>query len=237
MLMVKVGSIINYEDLKAKVQSHFSQQKKFTKTHLALHNIKQKEGESTKAFITRLRTRSLMEFLSTNLPATYKGLREKTYTWIKAREVATNRTLNDHRESIDKFKKNSSCDNNKGKKNRDMLSSYRGSNHGLLSNMSKSPREILETKKVVKTFEQPPCLRRSRLPHDMSKYFHFHEDHRHDINQCWELRHQIEEAVRLGQLAYLVKGIKREMRKSRTLSWVNGRKQTKIKRLSKPLST
>ncbi|GKB81335.1 reverse transcriptase domain-containing protein [Tanacetum coccineum] len=48
----KVGSIVNYEDLKAKFQSHFSQQKKFTKTHLAVHNIKQRKGENTKAFVT-----------------------------------------------------------------------------------------------------------------------------------------------------------------------------------------
>ncbi|GJV93285.1 hypothetical protein Tco_1541098 [Tanacetum coccineum] len=39
----KTGSILNYEDLKAKFRSYFSQQKKFTKTHLVVHNIKQKE--------------------------------------------------------------------------------------------------------------------------------------------------------------------------------------------------
>ncbi|GJT75922.1 reverse transcriptase domain-containing protein [Tanacetum coccineum] len=49
----KTGSILNYEDLKAKFRSHFSQQKKFTKTHLIVHNIKQKEGESARAFVTR----------------------------------------------------------------------------------------------------------------------------------------------------------------------------------------
>ncbi|GKC80728.1 putative reverse transcriptase domain-containing protein, partial [Tanacetum coccineum] len=102
----KIGSILNYEDLKAKFQLHFNQQKKFTKTHLAVHNIKQREGESTRAFITRytndtlqilglheeqqisgfvhrLRTRSLVEHLSTDLPSTYKGLMEKTYTWVE----------------------------------------------------------------------------------------------------------------------------------------------------------
>ncbi|GKF63544.1 hypothetical protein Tco_0186992 [Tanacetum coccineum] len=73
------------------------------KTHLAVHNIKQREGESTRAFVTRytddtlqilglheeqrisgfvhgLKTRSLMKFLSTDLPTTYKVLMEKTYT-------------------------------------------------------------------------------------------------------------------------------------------------------------
>ncbi|GJR65756.1 hypothetical protein Tco_0011821 [Tanacetum coccineum] len=133
----RVDSILNYKDLKVKFQSHFSQQKKFTKTHLAVHNIKQREGESTRAFVTMytdvtlqilglheehrisglvhgLKTRSLVEFPTTNLPTTYKGLMEKTYTWIEARDVATNETPNDHREGVDGFKKNSSWDNNKG---------------------------------------------------------------------------------------------------------------------------
>ncbi|GJY32309.1 reverse transcriptase domain-containing protein [Tanacetum coccineum] len=121
----KAGSILSYEDLKANIWSHFSHQKKFTKTHIAVHNIKQREGESTRAFVTRytddtlqilgshedqrifrfvhgLRTRKLVKFLSTDLPTTYKGLMEKTYTWIEAREVATNGAPNDQREGFDR---------------------------------------------------------------------------------------------------------------------------------------
>ncbi|GKC67669.1 hypothetical protein Tco_1100267 [Tanacetum coccineum] len=52
-LLTKAGSMLNYEDLKAKFRSHFSQQKKFTKTDLAVHNIKQRKGESTMAFAAR----------------------------------------------------------------------------------------------------------------------------------------------------------------------------------------
>nr|GEY15027.1 hypothetical protein [Tanacetum cinerariifolium] len=89
------------------------QQKKFTKTHLAVHNIKKREGESTQTFIIRfiddtlqilglheekrflsfihgLRTRSLVKHLSTDLSSTYKGLMEKTYTWVEARESPQN---------------------------------------------------------------------------------------------------------------------------------------------------
>nr|GEV58541.1 hypothetical protein [Tanacetum cinerariifolium] len=106
-------------------------------------------------------TRSLVEFLFTDLLTTYKGLMKKTYSWIKAREVSTNGTPNDHRESFDRFKKNSSWDNNKGKKNKDRFSP----NH-----------------------------------------------HGDDTNDCWILRHQIKEAMKLGQLAHLVKGIKRSLR-------------------------
>ncbi|GJR27521.1 reverse transcriptase domain-containing protein [Tanacetum coccineum] len=185
----KTGSILNYEDLKAKFWSHFSQQKKFTKTHLAVHNIKQREGESTRAFVTRytddtlqvlglheeqrisgfihgLRTRSLVKQLSIDLPSTYKG--------------------------------------------RDWFSPYQGPNHGLLSNLSKSPKEILATEKAAKSFEQPPRMFGSRQSQDMYKYFHFHEDHGHDTNDYRQLRYQIEEAVKSGQLFHLVKGIKKE---------------------------
>ncbi|GJY23656.1 hypothetical protein Tco_0397314 [Tanacetum coccineum] len=95
-----------------------------------------------------------------HLPTTYKGLMEKTYTWIKAKEVATKGASSDHKEGFD------------------------------------SPREILTKKKVAKAFEQPPRMVGSRRSRDMSKYCHFHEDHRHETNQCRELRHQIEEAKR-----------------------------------------
>ncbi|GJX79192.1 hypothetical protein Tco_0327341 [Tanacetum coccineum] len=212
-------SIVNYEDLKAKFRSHFRHQKKFMKTHLAVHNIKQRDEESTKAFITRytndtlqilglheeqcissfvhgLKTRSLVEFLSTDLPTTYKGLMEKTYTWIEAKEVATNGALSGHKEGFDKFNKGFSWDNSKGrKKNKDRFSLYKGSNNGLLANLSKSPREILATKKVDRAFKQPPRMVRNIQSRDMSKYCHFHEDHGHETNQCRELRHQIEEAI------------------------------------------
>ncbi|GJY24925.1 reverse transcriptase domain-containing protein [Tanacetum coccineum] len=166
-----IRSIVNYEDLKTNFRLYFSQQNKLTKTHLAVHNIKQRDGESTRAFVTRytndtlqilglheeqhifgfihgLKTRSFVEFLSTNLHATYKGLMEKTYTWIEAKKVAINGAPGDHKEGFDRFNKEFSWDNNKGKKkNRDRFFPYN--------------------------------------------------------------RHQIEEAVKSGQLAHLVKGIKK----------------------------
>ncbi|GKE89142.1 hypothetical protein Tco_1566617 [Tanacetum coccineum] len=84
---------------------------------------------------------------------------EKTCTWIEAKEVATNRLPNDHKEGSIKFSKGFSWDNNKGrKKNRDMLSPYKGFNHRLLENLVRSPREILETKEAAKDFEQPPRM-------------------------------------------------------------------------------
>ncbi|GJT68976.1 reverse transcriptase domain-containing protein [Tanacetum coccineum] len=220
------------------------QQKKFTKTYLAVHTIKQKEGKSTRAFITRytddtlqilglheeqrisgfvhgLRTRSLVKHLSTDLSSTYKGLMEKTYTWIEAKEVTTNGTPNDRKENFERSR-NSSWDNNRGQKGKDRLSPYRGPNHRLLSNLSKSPREILATEKEARSFEQPPRMFGSRRSRDMSKYCHFYEHHGHDTNDCRQLRNQIEEAVKSGQLSHLVKGITKERDESYTKNKVEG---------------
>ncbi|GJQ97636.1 reverse transcriptase domain-containing protein [Tanacetum coccineum] len=139
------------------------------------------EEQCISGFVHGLRTRSLVEYLSIDLPTTYKGLMEKTYTWIEVREVATNGTPNDRRENFERSKK-SSWDNNREQKDRDRFSPYRGPNHGLLFNLYKSPREILATEKATRSFEQPPRMFGSRRSRDMSKYFHFHEDFGHDTN-------------------------------------------------------
>ncbi|GJZ03069.1 reverse transcriptase domain-containing protein [Tanacetum coccineum] len=58
----------------------------------------------------------------------------------------------------------------------------------------------------------------------MSKYCHFHEDRGYDTNNCHQLRSQIEEAVKSGQLSYLVKGIKKERAKASENQRVEGKK-------------
>ncbi|GKA71942.1 reverse transcriptase domain-containing protein [Tanacetum coccineum] len=92
-----------------------------------------------------------------DLPSTYKGLMEKTYTWIKAREVATNGASSDRKDSFKRSKK-SSWDNIIGQKNKDRFSPYRGPNHGLLPSLSKSLKEILATEKAARSFEPPPKM-------------------------------------------------------------------------------
>nr|GEU81365.1 hypothetical protein [Tanacetum cinerariifolium] len=109
-------------------------------------------------------------------------------------------------------------------KGRDRFSPCRGPNHGLLSNLSKSPREILATEKAARSFEYPPRMFGSRRSRDMSKYCYFHEDYRDDTNDCRQLRNQIKEAVKSGQLSHLVKGIKKEKVKASKNELTEGKK-------------
>ncbi|GKF90647.1 hypothetical protein Tco_0274348 [Tanacetum coccineum] len=77
------------------------------------------ECESVRAFATR----NLIEHLSTDLLSTYKGLMKKSYTWIEAREVATNGAPNDLRDNFKRSRK-PSWDNGRGHRSRDRLSPY-----------------------------------------------------------------------------------------------------------------
>ncbi|GJX03612.1 reverse transcriptase domain-containing protein [Tanacetum coccineum] len=141
------------------------------------------EEQRISSFVHGLRTRSLVERLSTDLPSTYKGLIEKTYICI-------------------------------GQNDRGRFSPYKGQKRKLLSSLVKSPREILATEKVAKTFEQPPRLLRANWSKDKTRYCHFHEDYGHETDQCRELKHRIEEAVKSGQLTHLVKGVKKKKEKT-----------------------
>ena len=195
-----------------------------------MHNIKQKETESTRNFVSRytdktlqilglheeqrisgfvhgLRNRNLVEFLSTDLPETYKGLMEKTYTWIEAKEVSTNGAPMEN----NKGAKPSSWEGPKNKhKSHNRFTPYnKGPNHGLLENLTKSPREILATEKAAKAFEPPPRMVGKSKSRDTTKYCHFHEDFGHETNSWRELKKHIEEAVKSGQLTHLVKGIRK----------------------------
>ncbi|GJT82107.1 hypothetical protein Tco_1056449 [Tanacetum coccineum] len=123
----------------------------------------------------------------------------------------------------------------KGQKRRDRFSPYRGPNHGLLSSLSKSPREILATEKAARSFEQPPRMLGSRRSRDMSKYCHFYEDHGHDTNEYRQLRNHIEEAVKSGQLSHLVKGIKKERVKAFENQRVEGKKDKGIAPAEAPI--
>ncbi|GJV72643.1 hypothetical protein Tco_1492638 [Tanacetum coccineum] len=92
--------------------------------------------------------------------------------------------------------------------------------------MSKSPREILVIEKAARIFEQPPRMFGSRWSRDKTKYCQFHKDHGHDTNQCRELKHQVEEVVKSGQLVHLVKGVKQKEKISDTQlgKWKKGEK-------------
>lgn len=72
----------------------------------------------------------------------------------------------------------------------------------------------MATERAAKTFEQPSRITSKGKNWDATKYCYFHKDFGHDMNSCLEFKRQIEEAVKFGQLAHLVKGIEKGKEKS-----------------------
>ncbi|GJQ90296.1 hypothetical protein Tco_0001435 [Tanacetum coccineum] len=88
-----------------------------------------------------------------------------------------------------------------------MYNHYKEPTSRILQSLTKTPREILASEKVVKTFTKPPkMISKAR---DTSKYCEFHQDYGHDTNTCKELKKQIEQAVKAGKLSHLIKGIRK----------------------------
>nr|XP_043629963.1 uncharacterized protein LOC122601265 [Erigeron canadensis] len=230
---VAKGSITSFEDLKEKFRAQFSQQKKHKKLHVATHGVKQKETEPCRAFLDRfttetedivdlpesqrisallhgLQSRGLVEFLHRDLPKTYEAVQKKAHVYLDARDTVPKGDISP---TLDKETQT----NRKGKWNNDRerprYSPYNKDEKGYLKlnlpELHKSPKEILLTESVAKTFPTPPRLS-SKNKKDPEKYCEFHRDYGHDTNACWQLRKAIEKAINEGKLSHLVKSVRQQ---------------------------
>ncbi|GKA21797.1 reverse transcriptase domain-containing protein [Tanacetum coccineum] len=71
----------------------------------------------------------------------------------------------------------------------------------------KTPKEILAIESV--SFLKLPPLIRTPKKQNLNKLCDYHGDRGHNINECYQIKKQIKEAVTSGKLAHLVKDIRR----------------------------
>ncbi|KAJ0489324.1 putative nucleotidyltransferase, Ribonuclease H [Helianthus annuus] len=77
--------------------------------------------------------------------------------------------------------------------------------------LTKTPQEILATEEVKQNFRPPRPLPKSRKNENSTQFCEFHEEKGHHTNDCFQLKKRIEEAVKSGELAHLVKGVRDKM--------------------------
>nr|XP_043619716.1 uncharacterized protein LOC122591515 [Erigeron canadensis] len=225
------GSIVNFEDLKTKFRSHFNQQRKYKKMHLEAHNIKRRDNESIRQFITRytdettlmkglsenqkilgfvhgLRFQPLVEFLSTDLPQEYKVLMDKTYTFLVGKETAGGVTSPGYGKDLDRNRKNHNFRHERfrtGPFNR---------SQGGASRSNQNAHPLRNTRDILAAEKAP--IRGNLRGKDMSKFCEFYNRYGHETNECKVFKHKVEEAMKTGKYSTLLKGIK-EPRQSKTM--------------------
>nr|GEY23562.1 hypothetical protein [Tanacetum cinerariifolium] len=208
--------------------------KKQTKTYLAINEIKRREVESVRAFVSRytdktvqitrlnkdqmiagfvhgVKIKFLVKLVSVELPESYDGLIDKAYSWLQAEEIASDgRPITFMDGGIEEKPPRGKRWEGAGKKNkekRDRYNPYKESILAILQNLTKTPREIMFFEKVGKTFLKPPEMVSNAR--ETSKYCEFHQDYGHEMNACREWKSQIKEAINSEKLSHLVKGIRK----------------------------
>nr|GEV76593.1 reverse transcriptase domain-containing protein [Tanacetum cinerariifolium] len=200
-------SIDSYKELKATFLAYFMQQKKYVKDPVEIHNIKQKDGETTKDFMERFKveTRRMKGAPECEAAAAAAGKKKGHTAW----------------RTQDQSKRHTS----------EKRSDFRGQpREGRGSSRFTPPYKDAERisrgrgrKVPAATTYGNPSRKKS-----INKFCDFHNDKGHSTDECMQLKKQIEELVRAGKLSRLIKEIKqgRDQSKKVTQSFEHVREIT-----------
>nr|GEV52846.1 hypothetical protein [Tanacetum cinerariifolium] len=201
-------SIDGYKDMKAAFLSYFMQQKKYVKDPVEIHNIKQREGETLKDFMERFKIEigrmkgapecmQIFEIMhGINNPELTKRLNEHVPKTMEEMMIATTAFIRGETAAASKKKGHVSW------KTQDQS--------------KRTPKKILAAE--ANKFQPPPPMVTPVEKRNSNKLCDFHNDKGNIIDECMQLKQQIEELVRAGKLSHLIKKIKQ------------GREQPKIGR-------
>ncbi|GKF03290.1 reverse transcriptase domain-containing protein, partial [Tanacetum coccineum] len=173
--------IDSYDDLKKAFLANYLQQKKCIKDPVKIHHIKQREGKSTEDFVQRVTT----TFLRGEVAASNQA-RKKATPIRKQQEVRRKQNF-DRRGD---FK-----NQQRSKRRRDKFTL-----------LTKSLKEILALDKAK--FKVPPPMTTLVEKRNINKFCGFHEEVRHNTDECMHLKRQIEELIKNGKLLHVIKELK-----------------------------
>ncbi|KAI3783465.1 hypothetical protein L1987_42548 [Smallanthus sonchifolius] len=187
-------SIDSFDDLSQRFLANFTQLKMYTKDAAVLYQIKQKEDEGLRSFIERYKKEGLSYGKGSDTKSGIqetRSLEEPPLFWLEAKvSLLRRKEVNRHHDS---------------RKTEDR---YRPP---YLKNTPEKEKYIAFTALSKKLEQIPPRpLAKSSEGRSSSKYCEFHDDRGHHTNDCYQLKKRIEEAVKSGELAHLVKDIKKK---------------------------
>ncbi|GKD74035.1 hypothetical protein Tco_1332317 [Tanacetum coccineum] len=206
---------------------NYSQHKKYIKDLVEIHHIKQREGETTKAFMERFKAESmhvsgvpecmrisgfmhgianpdLIKKLNDNILKFMEKMMNVTIAFLRGEVAATNQLK---KKVPPAWKHQETSHKPNFDKRLNFKSQHKSSRQqDRFTPLTKTPKEILEMETVK--FKALPPMTGPTENRNKNKLCEFHRDKGHSTNECIHLRKQIEEAVKSGKLSHLVKAIK-----------------------------
>ncbi|GJW21077.1 reverse transcriptase domain-containing protein [Tanacetum coccineum] len=210
-------SIESYDDLRKAFLENYLQQKKAQRL-VEIHNIKQREGESTEEFVRRYKLecrdvvdemmRVTMEFLRGEVAASNRQRKKSFLSW-KQQEAGLKQN----------FKKGNFRNQQRTERKQDRFTL-----------LTKTPKEILALDKGK--FKPPPPMTTPVEKRNASKFCEFHGEVGHTTDECMHLKRQIEEMLKAKKLSHLIKELKQNNRKDQTKAAKKGETPRKDKSLA-----
>ncbi|GKA55376.1 hypothetical protein Tco_0754325 [Tanacetum coccineum] len=159
-----------------------ARQKKCIKDPVEIHNIRQRDEESTKEFVQRVTT----TFLRGDVTA-FNRERKKSFSSWKQQEA--NQKQN--------FKTGGFRNQQRSERKQDRFTL-----------LTKTPKEIFALDK--EKFKAPPPMTTPVEKQNHAKFCEFHGEVGHNTDECMHLRKQIEEMLKAGKLSLLIKELKQK---------------------------
>ncbi|GJS93903.1 reverse transcriptase domain-containing protein [Tanacetum coccineum] len=224
-------SIDSYDDLKKAFLENYLQQKKCIKDPVKIHNIRQRDGESTEEFVLRYKLEcrdvkgalecmrisefmhgitnpKLIKRLHDKIPKSVDEMMRVTTTFLRGEVAASNR---ERKKSFPSWKQQEANQKQNFKKGgfRNQQRSERKQDRFTL--LTKTPKEIFGLDKGK--FQAPPPMTTPVEKQNHAKFCEFHGEVGHNTDECMHLRKQIEEMLKAGKLSHLIKEHKQNNRK------------------------
>ncbi|GJU68823.1 reverse transcriptase domain-containing protein [Tanacetum coccineum] len=220
-------SIDSYNDLREAFLKNYLQQKKCIRDPIVLHNIKQRDGESTEDFIQRYKSESgnvkgapecmrisrfvhgitnpeLIKRFHENIPKIVDEMMQVATSFLQGQEAASNQERKKVPQAWRHPEGNHRQNFKKGGGFRSQHKTEKRPDRFTL--LTKTPKEILALEKGK--FKTPPPMTTPVEKRNAKKFCEFHGEVGHNTDECNHLRKQIEDMLKAGKLSHIIRELK-----------------------------
>ncbi|GJZ18621.1 hypothetical protein Tco_0554744 [Tanacetum coccineum] len=239
-----------YDDLKKAFLENYLQQKKCIKNPIELHNIKQRDGESTEDFVRRYKLESrdvkgapecmrisgfvhgitnpeLIKRLHDKIPKTIDEMIRVITSFLRGEVAASNY---ERKKSLPPWKHQEGNQKQNFRKGSFQNQQRPERKHGRFTLLTKTPKEIFALEKGK--FKAPPPMTTPVEKRNHAKFYEFHGEVGHNTDECMHLKKQIEEMPKAGKLSHLIKELKQNSGKEQPKAAKKGETSGKDKALT-----